>query len=63
MSRSAGKDDPKLCLVVVTPRQAEYWDQSGLKGVKYLLGLVKAYAKGTTPEAGTSSDNAKVQLP
>jgi general stress protein 26 len=57
-----GKDDPDLCVVVVTPREAEYWDQSGLKGITYLLEAAKAYAKGTTPESGGSSENAKVRL-
>ena len=57
-----GKEDPALCIVVVTPSEAEYWDQSGAKGLKYLLGMAKAYATGTTPESGGSSDNAKVRL-
>jgi general stress protein 26 len=58
----AGKDDPALCLVVVRPTAAEYWDQSGLKGIKYLFDMAKAYAKGTTPESGASSDNQKIQF-
>jgi general stress protein 26 len=57
-----GKDDPSLRIVVVTPTAAEYWDQSGIKGIKYLVEMAKAYAKGTTPESGTSSDDVKVPL-
>jgi general stress protein 26 len=56
----SGKDDPALCLVVVRPTAAEYWDQSGVKGIKYLFGMAKAYATGTRPDSGASSDNQKV---
>jgi general stress protein 26 len=58
-----GKDDPSLCLVVVRPRTAEYWDQGGAKGIKYLFEMAKAYATGTTPDSGASSDNQKVHFP
>src|SRR5207237_6314067 len=58
-----GKDDPALCLVVVTPREAEYWDQGGAKGIKYLFEMAKAYATGTTPASNASSDNRKVPIP
>ena len=57
-----GEGDPSLAIVEVTPREAEYWDQSGVRGIKYALEMVKAYAKRTTPESGASSTNHKVQL-
>jgi general stress protein 26 len=59
----AGKEDPKLCLLVVTPQEAEYWDQSGLDGIGHWLEMAKAYVKGTTPESGVSSDTAKIRFP
>jgi general stress protein 26 len=46
-----GKDDPALCIVCVRPVEAEYWDNSGAKGLKYLFDAAKAYVTGTTPEA------------
>jgi general stress protein 26 len=55
-----GKSDPALRILRVRPVLAEYWDQSGARGIKYLIEMVKAYAKGTTP--GASSDDVKVQL-
>lgn len=58
----AGKDDPSLAIVEVTPHEAEYWDQSSALGIKYFLEMVKAYATRTTPESGASSANRKVQL-
>ena len=57
-----GKDDPTLSIIIVTPHAAEYWDQTGLKGIKYLFEAAKAYAKGTKPESGGSSENAKVRM-
>jgi general stress protein 26 len=57
-----GQGDPSLAIVEVTPHEAEYWDQSGARGIKYALEMVKAYATRTTPESGASSSNQKVQL-
>lgn len=57
-----GQSDPSLAIVEVTPHQAEYWDQGGARGIKYALEMVKAYATGTTPESGASSNNHKVEL-
>jgi general stress protein 26 len=59
-----GKDDPTLVLVEVTPVGGEYWDQTGLGGMRYLVESVKAYAMGTKPPEGTDErQNAKVELP
>jgi general stress protein 26 len=57
-----GKSDPELRILRVRPVLAEYWDQSGVKGIKYLIEMVKAYATGTTPPSGASSDDVKVPL-
>ena len=56
-----GKDDPSLCLIRVEAREAEYWDNAGTQGIKYVLEAVKAYAKGETP-AVDNKQNAKVGL-
>lgn len=57
-----GRGDPSLAIVEVTPHEAEYWDQSGARGIKYALEMVKAYVTRTTPESGASSTNHKVRL-
>jgi general stress protein 26 len=57
-----GKSDPQLRILRVKPVLAEYWDQSGARGIKYLIEMVKAYATGTTPASGVSSDDVKVPL-
>jgi general stress protein 26 len=46
-----GKADPALCVVVVEPREASYWDGSGLKGLKYLFEMAKGYVTHTRPES------------
>jgi len=57
-----GKSDPTLRILSVEPQAAEYWDQSGARGLKHLAEMVKAYATGTKPESGASSDNVKVPI-
>lgn len=58
-----GKDDPTLAIVVVTPTEGEYWDQTGIAGVRYLFNAVKAYATGTkAPDGNDPRLNAKVPL-
>jgi len=41
-----GKDDPSLLLARVDVKEAEYWDQSGISGLKYGFGVLKALAEG-----------------
>jgi len=42
-----GKDDPSLCILIVEPTEAAYWDASGIEGVTYLFEMAKAYMTGT----------------
>lgn len=56
-----GKDDPNLCLVKVSADRGEYWDTSGLEGVKFALESVKARLAGRTPEK-SEVQNAKVEF-
>jgi len=45
-----GRDDPSLILLRIHGHQGEYWDNSGLSGIKYLIEAGKAYLSGTTPD-------------
>jgi len=45
----AGKDDPSLCVVVVDPLEAAYWDVSGTRGIRYVFEMAKAYVTGKRP--------------
>ncbi|HEY2899255.1 MAG TPA: pyridoxamine 5'-phosphate oxidase family protein [Polyangia bacterium] len=46
-----GKDDPSLCIVVVEPTEASYWDMTGAEGLRYWFESAKAYVKGTRPDS------------
>jgi general stress protein 26 len=41
-----GPDDPRLVLLEITPRDAEYWDTSGSRGLKFAFRAAKAYLAG-----------------
>ncbi len=58
-----GKDDPALVLLKVHGDKGEYWDNSGLSGIKYLIEAGKAYLSGTRPDVeGDPKIHAKVKL-
>jgi general stress protein 26 len=56
-----GKDDPQIALITVDPEAAEYWDNAGIKGAKFLYRAAKAYLQRTTPDTN-GGQNAKVRL-
>lgn len=45
-----GPRDPRIALIHVLVKSAEYWDQRGLKGVRFAWEAVKAVARGGRPE-------------
>ncbi|HEY6879185.1 MAG TPA: pyridoxamine 5'-phosphate oxidase family protein [Polyangiales bacterium] len=58
-----GKDDPNILLIRLNPSEAEYWDNTGAKGLRFALKEAAAYVSGrelTGP--GDVSQHAKVQL-
>lgn len=52
-----GKDDPNAVLLRVDGTAGEYWDNSGARGLKYLIEAGKALLTGTRPDVG---DDPKV---
>lgn len=57
-----GKDDPALCIIAVDAESAQYWDNSGARGVRYLYRAAKAYLQRTTPESGDADLVGQVRL-
>lgn len=51
-----GKDDPKLVLLRLTPYEGEYWDQSGIRGLKYAFRAAKALVKDERPDVHGDGD-------
>ncbi len=58
-----GKDDPNIVLIVLRPSEAEYWDNTGAKGLRFALEYATAYVKGETLKGpGDVEQHGKVQL-
>jgi general stress protein 26 len=58
-----GKDDPSLVLLQVRGGTGEYWDHSGLNGIKCLIEAGKAYLSGTRPKVDNDPQiHGKVDL-
>ena len=56
-----GKSDPNIALLKFTAHDGEYWDNAGLKGLKYVYEAAKAYAAGETPKTD-DAQHGKVRL-
>ena len=56
-----GKADPSIVLLKIEPQRGEYWDNSGVAGLKYLIKAGKAYLQGERAETDDSV-NASVSL-
>lgn len=57
-----GPADPELVLVRVIPEEAEYWDLSGIRGVRYVFEAVKHVLKGVRMGDAQMEHHAKVDL-
>ncbi len=56
-----GPTDPSLVLLRITPAFGQFWDGSGLNGIKYLLKAGRAYAAGKRPES-SSAEHSEVRF-
>lgn len=60
---TGGKDDPNLILLQIRSDAGEYWDNSGMSGLRYLVEAGRAYFTGTRPDvAGDPRVHGKVDL-
>jgi general stress protein 26 len=57
-----GPEDPELALVHVRTRDAEYWDLSGLRGVRYVFDAVKHVVRGERMSDEPAQHHGKVSL-
>lgn len=57
-----GRNDPTLCVLAVDVEEAEYWDASGLRGLKYLFQAARAYVTGTRPRDDPAVDHGKLDV-
>jgi general stress protein 26 len=57
------KNDANVALIRFLPEEAEYWDESGMRGVKYMLKAVKAAVTGGNLEPeDLDEQHGRVQL-
>jgi general stress protein 26 len=57
------KDDPELVLLRVHPLEGEYWDTSGVQGLKYVAKAATAYVTGKKLETSESDPNVHGKVP
>ena len=59
-----GKDDPRIVLIALRPSAAEYWDNTGISGVRFALRYAKAMLTGEElrQPPGNTATHGKVQL-
>ncbi len=57
-----GPEDPRACLLIVRPVEAELWDVSGSKGIKYLFQSFRALLSGKTIARSGGETHEKLKL-
>ncbi len=57
-----GPTSANLCLVHVVPDRAEYWDNTGWKGLKFLLASAIAALRGRAPDDAGPALHGRVEL-
>lgn len=57
-----GTSDPDLCLINFDPSEGEYWDNSGVEGVKFAINAALAYFSGERVQTSSDNQNSKVNL-
>lgn len=56
-----GKDDPSIVFLRFEAESGEYWDNSGMQGIKYAFSAAKSYVKGERPPTG-EDQHGRVRL-
>jgi general stress protein 26 len=57
-----GSSDPDIVLLKFTTFDAEYWDYSGVQGLKYALQSLRAYVTGRNMSARDTRPHAKLDF-
>ena len=56
-----GPDDPRASVLILHPEEAELWDVSGTKGLKFMFDAAKALATGTQLHATDREQHVRVR--
>ena len=57
-----GADDPNLRLIKISSTMAEYWDYSGMKGLRFLFEAGKAMISDDPIDYGDAEEHRKLSL-
>jgi general stress protein 26 len=57
-----GRDDPGLVLIHVRAREAEYWDETRTRGVRYAFEKARAALRGRPFERADAEHHGKLEL-
>jgi general stress protein 26 len=57
-----GKSDPNIALLKFTAHEGEYWNNTGMHGLKYVYKAAKAYVTGEKPITADNKSHSKVNL-
>ncbi len=57
-----GVEDPDIVLIKVSGEKGEYWDNTGINGIRYVYRSIKAVVMGTTPEVTEGEQHGRVNL-
>lgn len=57
-----GRKDPELILLEVVPTYAEYWDRSGMEGVRFMFEAAKSAVTGETLDEDDAGAHGKVSF-
>lgn len=57
-----GPDDPDIVLVHFRPEHAEYWDNSGTRGVAFAIRAAKAYLAGEKLHEAKTPNHGEVEV-
>jgi hypothetical protein len=58
---SEGRDDPAVVLLEIVPTYVEYWDRSGMEGLKFMFSVARGAVTGD--DTGTGGVHGKVDFP
>jgi general stress protein 26 len=56
-----GPDDPRAGVLILHPEEAELWDVSGTKGLKFIFDAARALATGTKLHASEREQHVRVR--
>ncbi len=58
----SGPEDPRVAVIAFCPEEAELWDASGVKGLKFLFKAARAFVGGAPPSKVENEQHERISL-